>query len=125
MAPCGAFTRITFTGLLASVHGPSASSAISIVASKLFAHCVSFTDGRACRPTGLTRTAEPVSAATFLDARLALASCIEFLRTTFDGGQGRATRGLCRRDHGSLNHRSIADNDTATPVFGQHFDRHL
>ena len=37
----------TFTGLFASVQGPSGASANSIFAAKPFAHCVSLTDGRA------------------------------------------------------------------------------
>src|ERR1700688_249037 len=125
VAPCGAFTRITFTGLLASVHGPSAASASSILAAKPFAHCVSLTEGRACRPTGLTRTAEAVSGAKVSAARPALTSCIEFLRATLDGSERRAARRFGRGDHGALDHRGIADHDARAPVFGQHLHRHF
>src|ERR1700759_2634860 len=110
VAPCGAFTRITFTGRLASVQGPSAIRANSIFAEKPFAHCVSLTDGRAWSPTGLTRTAEAISGTEASVTLLALASCIEFLRAPLDGRKRRTARGLGRRDHGSLDHRGIADD---------------
>src|SRR5438067_1053789 len=61
VSPLAALKRITFTGLLASTHGPAASRANSILAPKRLASCVSLTDGRACRPTSLVSSAEPVS----------------------------------------------------------------
>ena len=47
------------TGLLASTHGPSTEVASEILAEKLFANCVSLTDGRACKPTAFTSNAVP------------------------------------------------------------------
>src|SRR5690242_17773650 len=115
-APFGALTRMTFTGLLASVHGPSGASASSIDAAKRFADCVSLTEGRARRPTSLTRTAEAVSGAMVSVARLAFTSCIEFLRATLDGGKRRTARCLGRRDDGALHDRRVADNDSRPPI---------
>src|SRR5439155_933833 len=47
----GAFAAITLTMLLASNQGPSGASASSTRAANVLASLVSFTDGRACRPT--------------------------------------------------------------------------
>ena len=51
VAPRGAFTRMTFTGLFASNQGPPDPNAMSTFETKLFASCVSLTEGRACNPT--------------------------------------------------------------------------
>src|SRR6185295_17770048 len=57
-ASFGVLLFITLTMLLTSVHGPSSDGPNSIFELKLFASCVSLTEGRACNPTSCsTRTA--------------------------------------------------------------------
>ena len=58
VSPCAALMRMILTRLFASVQGPSGAVAISIVAPKPLATCVSFTEGRACSPIALVSSAE-------------------------------------------------------------------
>src|SRR5882757_6382452 len=88
--PLAAFTRMILTGLLASTHGPSCSSASSNVAAKLLASWVSLTAGRACRPTSLVRSAEATTGVSVMLMKTILAPCHP--ATAYCGDSSSATR---------------------------------
>src|SRR5215471_19235265 len=118
----GALVAITLTMLLASIQGPSGERPRSIFDSNALASLVSLTEGRAWSPTSCRiRT----------DARiLFIANCPASYRCQFFGRaphrieRGPGRRFGCRHDR-ALDHRRIADDDSAAPRLRQHLDRHF
>ena len=110
--PCGALTRITFTGLFASVQGPSGASASSIRAAKPWrAGSASPTGARAARrrcqrrtSAGRGRSCCPVVSDGFIAAYSSSAVALH-------GFQRGAARRFGGRDDRAFDDRRIADDD--------------
>src|SRR5262245_40177495 len=115
-----------FTGLLASTQGPSWCNANSTCEAKDLASWVSFTDGRACRPTALVSRAEATRAelgmaCSFMTPLL----CRQLFGRALDDLEGRAARSFGGSHDGSLHDRCVAHHHVGPASLVEHLDGHL